>query len=184
MNSGAKIALKKKIDKWYNVDQEVYLSVFDLAKERLEDILAESESITNKSIKITTGLLAFVGVFAGYFSANQNLITNFTPLLAWSGLPIFVNILTLVWLIFPKQTANKGLPPLIALVDDFDNPDDKENQMQLLYFNSIVVIQDNIDFMISKNELRAKFYSVSLILFLALIIYIPAITVYIISSRS
>jgi len=184
MSNKAQIEFKNKIGKWYNVDKEVYVIIFELAKQRLDDLLDETESVTSKSIKITTGLFAFVGVFAGYLSANEKYIVDNTSLLTWSCLPVFVNIVLLVWLILPKNTANKGLAPEVALVDNFDSPEDSKNQMQLLYYNCIVVLQDNIDETVKRNQSRSKIYVAALCLSLGLIVYIPAITIYVILNRS
>ncbi|WPU98602.1 hypothetical protein SNE26_21515 [Mucilaginibacter sp. cycad4] len=183
-NEKAKNKIKSKIGIWHHVNESTYILVFNLAKERFEDILGESESITNKAIKIETGLLAFIGFFVGYFFTNQNLIVNHVALISWSGIPVFLEVTLLAFLIFPKKVKNRGLPPEVSLVENIDSPEDKKNQRQLVYYNCIVALQENIDFMLVKNENRAKIYTIALSLFLLLVIYIPALTIFLISNHS
>jgi hypothetical protein len=173
--------LKTKIKKWYNVDKETYLKILDLAKERLEDALSESESITDKAIKIVIALVAFTGFFTGYLLTNHDLIIKHLTILAWSGAAILGNVSILVALILPKKVKNKGLPPIVALVDDFDAKEDKKFQMELLLYNSVSVIQENIDYMNRQNNARAKIYLWALMLFLILTAIIPFVVVFVIS---
>jgi hypothetical protein len=175
---------KSTISKWYNVDVEVYKIAFDLAKERFNDILAESESITDKTIKIISGLLVFTGFFASILFNKEDLIKDHRDLLVWSSTPIIVNLIMLCLLLFPKKIRNRGLPPLVSFVKGFDDEENHGFQQQLMYFNCLSIFQANTDFMIIQNESRAKIYKFSLMLSIAVLVYIPFFTVYIILIRS
>ncbi len=172
------------IHKWYDIEIEAYKVAFDLAKERFDDILAESESITDKTIKMISGILIFTGFFTSILFSKENLIRDHTDLLTWSAVPILIDIVVLCLLLFPKKANNRGLPPIVSFVKDFDNKENTGFHQQLMYYNCLSVLQANIDNMISLNEKRAKIYTISLYLSISILIYIPFLTVYVILIRS
>ena len=59
-NEKAKQKIDSKITKWHNVNLDTYIIIYGLAKERFDDIVSEVESVTDKTIKMITGLLALV----------------------------------------------------------------------------------------------------------------------------
>ncbi|MES2427036.1 MAG: hypothetical protein V4560_08675 [Bacteroidota bacterium] len=176
---------KQKIDKWYNVNVDTYKVVYDLALSRFEDVLSESESVTEKSIKMITAIIVFVGFFATIL-VNDHLsqLLSHIPLIAWSGGFIFIVLCLLVFLLFPKRIRNRGLSPSTSIINGLDNEEDRANQLQLTYYNTISQIQSNIDFMVSANRSRHVFYTIALIASIFILAYIPSITVYIILYRS
>lgn len=56
---------KPNFKKRYNVEKSAYEIILKQAEAKHEDVLQESESITNKSIKITTSLVALFSFFIG-----------------------------------------------------------------------------------------------------------------------
>lgn len=105
-------------------------------------------------------------------------------MLTWSATPIIINLIMLCLLLFPKKIKNRGLPPMVSFVQGFDDKENEGFHQQLMYFNCLSVFQANTDFMIVQNESRAAIYKYSLILSIAVLIYIPFFTVYIILIHS
>lgn len=157
---------KPDFKKWYNVDKEVYKVAFEQGEKRLEDILSESESITNKAIKMIAAVVAMFAFFVSFLVKNQ------IPIgynVVFMGIFI-INVVTILWLIFPKRIKNRGIEPKVFFAKDFDNEEDKAFQQQLLYYSGVVILQNNIDFMIARNEVRAKVYLACSIMALLLLI--------------
>jgi hypothetical protein len=176
---------EKKINKWYNVSAEAYKIIYELATNRFEDVLSESESVTEKSIKMITAILVFVGFFTTLLiNEHLNKIYSNISLLAWSGGFIFLVISLLVFLLFPKTIRNRGLSPKTSIIDGLDNEEDRDYQTQITYYNAISQIQNNIDFMVDANKTRHSLYTIALILSILILVYIPPLSVYIILSRS
>jgi len=176
---------KNKINKWYNVDIAAYKVLYDLALLRFEDVISESESVTQKSIKMITGIVLFIGFFTTLL-VNEHLsqLSNHISLIAWSGGFIFVVLCLLVFLLFPKLIRHRGLSPNTSIIDGLDNDEDLSNQLQLTYYNCISQIQANIDFMIHANKNRHIFYTIALIASILILAYIPSMAIYIILYRS
>ena len=152
------------IKKWYNVKKGAYALIHKEAKERLEDVLSESESITNKSIKMITALAAFLGFFIGLVVNNKWQIGYLSVFF----IIVLVDAIMLYILIAPKYVKWRGLSPKISIPNNFDADEDKEFQEEMIYYTSIVVLQDNIDFMLKRNNERASLYKWALLLFLVL----------------
>lgn len=149
--------------KWYKVNPEAYKLILDEAKERYEDIMSESESITNKSIKMVIALAAFIGFTLDFAIKNsfKEIIPVYILLLI-----IFLDVWLLYKLILPKQIRGRGVPPILSIDEDIDDDENKAHQVQLTYFRLVVTMQRNIYFMTKKNNKRAKIYKIALLLFL------------------
>lgn len=135
-------------DKWYNVNKDAYKFIFEQAEKKLEDVLSESESITNKSIKWITGVVAIFGFFVGF------LIQKSIPIGYNSIFMIFfvLNVAGLLFLVFPKEVKGKGFIPSELLPEKLDSPDDKDYQQELLYYYAIVKIEEDINLMRKKIQ--------------------------------
>ena len=57
---------KPDFKKWYDVDKNAYKLVFEQAEKKMEDVLSESESITNKSIKMVAAVATMFAFFVGF----------------------------------------------------------------------------------------------------------------------
>lgn len=150
------------IKNWYKVSKEAYSLIYQQAKERFEDVMSESESITNKSIKMIFGLAAFLGGIIGFYKGND-LATRYMGVFF---IFILIEAILLFILIVPKDVRWRGLSPKKSIPENLDSEDDREHQTELVYYYSISILQDNIDFMIEKNTKRALIYKIALILFL------------------
>ena len=62
----------------------------------------------------------------------------------------------------------EGYIAKVLIPKNLDDEDDRDFQEEMIYYTSIVILQDNIDSMIEKNGKRAKLYQWALILFLIL----------------
>lgn len=157
---------KPDFKKWYDVNKDAYKLVFEQAAKKLDDVLSESESITNKSIKIITVVAAMFAFFVG-FLIKKNIPIGYNVIF----IVIFiVNVTGTLFLIFPKEVRGRGIPPQKLLPKNLDAEDDRNYQEQMIYYSAIVILQDNIDFMIEKNTNRANWYLASLIVTLVLLV--------------
>ncbi len=149
--------------KWYKITPEAYRLIYDEAKERYEDIMSESESITNKSIRMLIALAAFIG-FTLDFAIKQN-FKEIVPIYFLLAI-ILVDVWLLYKLIAPKHVKGRGVPPDLSINKVIDYDENKDNQVQLTYYTLIVTLQRNIYYMIDRNNERAKYYKKALMLFL------------------
>lgn len=157
------------INKWYNVEIEAYKFIHEQAKERLEDLLLESESITNKSFYIVGALATFTGFLLGLFANDAQMIGEL--LIFILVVLIIGDAIMLYLLIIPKNIKFRGIPPEQAITQEFDHPEDMGFQVQKAYYTSISILQSSIDHMRKKNASRITLYRWALIVFLILIIF-------------
>ena len=159
---------KPNFEKWYKINKESYQLIYALAKERFEEVSSESESITDKAIKMLTAVVSLFGFFIGFvFKQHSNhwFIYILTPLVA-------ADIYYLYHLLTPKESRLRGLPPSESIPRDLDNDEDKEFQTELVYYQAIVHYQNNISIMAKKNEGRIINYKIAIKLFLLILIII------------
>lgn len=155
--------------KWYKISIESYKIIIDLAKERLEEVLAESQSITEKSIKMLTGLLALM-VFLFQFGIKQNQVNLIE--LSLIVLLFTSAIYLLMRLIMPKEVRYKGLAPYSSLPPELDHPEDIDFQEQNISYFIMLNLQYNISFMIEKNKSRIVLYKRALSLLIGLVLMV------------
>lgn len=157
---------KPDFHKWYNVNKNAYKFIFEQAIRKLDDVLSESESITDKSIKMATAVSSMFAFFIGF------LVQSKTPI-GYNSIFIIlfiINIAGIVFLIFPKEVKGRGFQPSELLPKNLDDPEDKDFQEEILYYCSIVNLENDISLMRKKNSDRAKIYLVCLILALMLFV--------------
>jgi hypothetical protein len=157
---------KPDFKKWYEVNKDAYKIVFEQAEKKMEDVLSESESITNKSIKMVAAVAAMFAFFVG-FLVQKNIPVGYNAVFI---IVFIVNVTGILFLIFPKEVRGRGVSPKKLLPKNLDAEDDKNFQEQMIYYSGIVILQDNIDFMIDKNTSRAKWYLAWLIFALVLLV--------------
>lgn len=165
---------KPDFEKWYNVDKEAYKFIFDQAEKRFEDISSESESITNKSIKMLTAVVAMFAFFVGFVLQKKMPIGNYAIFI---GLFV-VNVVGILFLIFPKEGKQRGIPPKTLIPSKLDT-EVKEHQGEMLYYSAIVILQENIRFMLDRNKSRGKLYLISLIV--AVCVFVSGVATIVIS---
>jgi len=159
-----------KINHWYNIGPKEYEFIFKQAKEKFDDILSENESITSKSIKMATAIVAFAGFYLGIALQNHLFLDHrflvFTILIL-----LLINLLIIGSIIFPRKGYNKGISPDLITDSDFDNEDDKDYYLAKLYYTAIGILQDKIDNTIILNTERIKTYKIALVVFGSLIFF-------------
>jgi hypothetical protein len=146
---------------WEQVPLESYKFLFSQAKERFDEIISESVSITEKSMNLTKVTVVAMSGFVGYnFKVN--------PGLEWIVLLSFlfiVNLICLVILMFPKGVVFKGSPPKEIFCDYLDNSNyNNEEKTTIVYYHELIRYQERIDNMTNRNGQRHLFYGVALIL--------------------
>lgn len=157
---------KPDFEKWYDVNKECYKFLFNQAEKKHEDVLSESESITNKSIKLITILVTMFAFFVG-FLIQKNILFGYNSVFV---LIFIVNVVTAIFLVFPKEVRGRGFVPSELLPERLDSPEDKDYQEQMLYYSAVVKLEDNIQTMRKNNAFRAKIYLACLLLALILLV--------------
>lgn len=152
--------------KWYNINKDSYKLIFEQAEKKMEEVISESESITNKSIKIVAAISAMFAFFVG-FLIQKNIPAGYSSVFI---IVFIINVTGVLFLIFPKEVRGRGIAPKILIPKNFDADDDKDYQEHMIYYSGIIILQNNIDFMIKKNTSRAKWYLRWLIVTLVLLV--------------
>ena len=151
-------------NKWYQIDKDAYKLIFQQAEKKLEDVLSESESLTDKSIKMVMAVVAMFAFFLG-FIIQQHIPLGYNSIFI---VLFLLNVFGIIFLIFPKEVKRRGFSPQVFIPNNLDNEEDKGFQEEILYYNGIVLLQENIEFMRDKNNYRARIYLYCLIMALTL----------------
>lgn len=151
---------KDIVKDWEKLPLESYKFLFSQAKDRFDEVLSESISITEKSINLTKVTVAAMSGFVGYnFKEN--------PGLEWIVLLSFlflIDLICLVILMFPKGVVFKGSPPQEIFCDYLDNPSyTQDEKTTIVYYHELRRYQERIDNMTNKNGQRQLFYGIVLI---------------------
>ena len=157
------------IPKWYEVKEHSYKLIYELAKERFEEYASESESITNKSIKIFTALIGIAAFIIGFILKKKIPLGN-DYIFITICLLFAVALYCVYGLISPKNIYHRGIDPSIAANKDIFVEENKDYQLQATYYNIIKVLQNNINGMYDINEIRMKRYTLSLYALFSIII--------------
>lgn len=149
---------KPNVKDWEKIPLESYKLILSQTKEQFEECASESESITNKSIKLLGFLVLLGSGIIGYgLTLNKCFLLIFILFYAMD----FYLILKLV---FPKNVIFRGTRPQIINWQDFD---EKENtnadKIALTYYQEIIRTGDSIDKMMNYNSIRHNRYKVSII---------------------
>lgn len=146
---------------WEQIPLEAYKFLFSQAKDRFDEVISESISLTEKSINLTKITVATVTGFIGYNYKNN-------PNMEWIvllGFLFLANLICLVILMFPKGVIFKGSPPKEIFCEYLDNnsyiPDEK---IAIIYYHELIRYQAKIDTMNTKNSQRQLFYGIAIIL--------------------
>lgn len=148
--------------KWSEISVEAYKIIYNEGKERLKDAINDSENITNKAIKLLSAILSLFGIAVG-FIIQQNLKVGYNSIFL---MPLLVSVVILIFILFPKRVKEYGIQPNTLIPKNFDSEDDKEHQLELLYYTAINIIQERIDYMRRQNERRTKCFNPILIIFI------------------
>jgi hypothetical protein len=155
---------KPDFDKWYKVDKGAYEFIFSQAEKKLEDVLSESQSITDKSIKMVTAVVAMFAFLIGFLIQKKVPIGYNIIFVVF----LIADVTGIIFLIFPKHVKGRGFVPNELIPTKLDSDEDKEVQEQMLYYHAIVNLQADIQLMRKKNSDRATLYLICLIVALIL----------------
>jgi hypothetical protein len=163
-----------KINDWDKIGPEAYKFILEQSKLRFEEIISESETITERSIKLLTVLVGFLSGLIGL-----SLKTPPESNLIWTlGICYFVDIGSLVWLMKGKEIVLRGSPPKEIFIDNLDRNDySKDDQLSLLYYNEVCRYQQRIEMNESANGVRQAVYFVALGLSVVLYVATAAIII-------
>jgi len=146
---------------WDKVPIEAYKFLFSQAKDRYDEFMSESESISNKAITLATITVAAISGFASYkFTGNSN--QGFLVIL----ISLFVvDLFCLGLLLFPKNILQRGSPPNEIFIDYLDNSELVDDEKtKLIYYNELKRYQTKMNSMEKVNKYRHWFYGIALCL--------------------
>jgi hypothetical protein len=146
---------------WETIPISAYEFLFNQAKDRYDEVMSESESITNKSINLLTVVIGGMTGFVGYnFTSNPN--EAFIVLLTLLFISDFI---ALGVLLFPKKISQRGSPPNEVFIDYLDNHDlIDDEKTKLVYYHELIRYQSRLELMNKKNSSRQNAYGIALIL--------------------
>ena len=152
---------KDIVKDWEKVPIEAYKFLFSQAKDRYDEFMLESESISNKAITLATIMVAAISGFASYkFTGNSNhgfLIILIVLFLA--------DVFCLGLLLFPKNILQRGSPPNEIFIDYLDNTELVDDEKtKLIYYNELKRYQEKMNAMEKVNRYRHWFYVIALCL--------------------
>lgn len=157
---------------WEKVPVEAYKFLFSQAKDRYDEFMSESESITNKAITLTTITAAAISGFVSFkFSANPHLY-----FVLGVGFLFVVDLVCLVKLLFPKKIIQRGSPPKEIFIDYLDGTDlEDDDKTKLVYYHELIRYQDKMNAMNKLNGRRQLCYGIALCLTIAASVIIAAV---------
>lgn len=165
MNESNAIQWKPDFERnWSKINLDTYGFIIKQAEKNFDELISESESITNKSIKILT----FNSILFSFFFSYSKQFNHYTSYRIELVMPLilFLGVVFIVMkLMFPKRIRFKGFSPK-DLLSDASNLDseDESFHLQILYYITIVKLEDNILVMKAINTCRAKLYKISIIM--------------------
>lgn len=163
-----------KINDWEKINLEAYKFMFDQSKARFEEIISESEVITERSIKLLTILVGFLSALTG-LSLKTPPQSEYIWLI---GLTSLLDFGLLIWLMRGKQLVLRGSPPKEIFKDNLDRQAyTQEDQVALLYYNELCRYQERIEKNKIANATRQAAYFIAVGLSVALYISTAAIII-------
>lgn len=150
---------KDIVKDWEKVPLEAYKFLFSQAKDRYNEFMLESESISNKAFTLATITVAAISGFASYkFTGNPN--HGFLIIL----ISLFVgDLFCLGLLLFPKNILQRGSPPNEIFIDYLDNAELVDDEKtKLIYYNELKRYQEKMNAMEKVNRYRHWFYGIAL----------------------
>lgn len=148
------------IQDWEKLPVEAYSFIFSQVKDRYEEVISESESITNKTFTIA-GIV--VAGFAAYTAVKTSTPPN--PILDKLVVIFFVvDVISIGLLLFPKNIIQRGSEPSQILLDAFDSIEIEQEKTRFAYFNEIRKYHYRIQKMKELTTNRKYLYSIMLML--------------------
>lgn len=168
---------KADVDDWEIVSVESYQFIIEQAKERLDEVISESNAITSRSMTLLLSYFAiFSGILGFIFSASNKSEIDFLTILESCVLAIFpFYIFTLLFaLIASRYNAYKGSPPKEIFRQQYLQSHDSEDWLKILHYYEMERIQDKIERIQAINIKRVGQFRAVLrvsLLFVALFVF-------------
>jgi hypothetical protein len=149
------------IEEWQTISVDTYKFVIEQAKERLNEVIHESETITRHGMTILltyltvlSGLFGFV--FSEKFVLNHSLLSTF--LICTIALVSIYAFTLLLNLILPRKIYLMGSPPKETFAKYLFDGLSPEYGLKSVMFNEVERIQDKIERIYSINLRRSSQY--------------------------
>lgn len=162
---------KKWIDitkNWESIPLEGYKFLFSQTKDRYDDVMSESISITEKAtflFKIITTFL--ISLVAANIKFNNSINDIVMPLCL-----VALIMVVFAYLMLPKKVIFKGSPPKELFRDYIDNKSYNDNdRVNIIYYHELLRYQQRIDIMTYSNYKRQFAYSIVLIMSIGFILF-------------
>lgn len=161
------------IENWDSIGIDSYRFILEQAKVRFDEGLIESETLTERGMKITFATMTFAAGLLGIsFKAKAD---DFIVVALTIGYAVTFVLLYL--LLYSKKLVLRGSPPIEIFNKSLEKPDYSENdRLSLLYYNEICRYQDRIDKNKTVNAYRQKYYllclALTIVLFIATVGYV------------
>lgn len=165
---------------WEKISVDSYKFVLDQAKEHLNEIIEESQTITKRGMSILLSYIAALSGLLGYAFSERSKITHGSGWIICFSICIAIisiySFTLLFQLIYPKGIFYKGSPPKQIFYNEVFTELTAEEGYKNILYNEIERIQDKIERMVASNAKRSTQYRRTLKISLLLI----AIAVFII----
>lgn len=176
---------KADIADWEKISVESYKFVIDQAKEQLNEIIEEAQTITKRSMSILLSYVVALSGLLGYAFSEKSKITHGNGWLVCFSVCIALlsiySFTLLFQLIYPKNVFFKGSPPEEIFYQEIFNGPTEEGGYKNLLYNEVERIQDKIERMENSNQKRYSQYrrmlKISLLL-IAIAIFIIVRAIY------
>lgn len=154
------------IPNWDSLSIIVYEKIYDEAKNRFEDILEESQTITKRAITIFSLMIALAGYLISKFEySNIDYIISFV---------IFLLLCASIFLMAPKGVLRKGTSSQTLITNDLVNEKEEIMQQRIFYCLQLQTYFIRTERMkdLNKKRINILFYSGVLIIFLLFLLLI------------
>jgi hypothetical protein len=170
---------------WEKISVDSYRFVIDQAKEHLDEVIEESQTITKRGMAILLSHISALSGLLGYLFSDKSKLRHEDGLtIAFAcciGLLSIYTFSLLFRLIYPKDVFFKGSPPKeIFFKEVFEGLSEQEGLKNILY-SEIERIQDKIERMGRSNAERFVQYRTTLkisLFFIAVAIFVIVKAIY------
>lgn len=155
-----KVIWKPQIKKHESVTPQAYKIIYEQGLQRFEECASESESITDKTIKLFTAMIALGSFFAGVSFTHNVYFDNWVLLVL--AICYVANLGILFLLMSPRSIYHRGLEPKIFFPTELDEEPPNE-QESIVYYQGICILQDKIESFYTLLSKRIFWYKVSIV---------------------
>lgn len=165
-----------KPEDWNKISINTYKEIYEEARKRHDDLMNESQFVTDRSIKLTLLLFGLAAWASSLFAKNHDSYL----LIIISGLYFLCLFWMLLKLLFPKPVTLRGTSPYIIFGNEslIDKNDSDEEREKTFFYYQIDRYAKRIEKMKIINEERAKKYKLALIASFFLVIGVTALFFY------